>query len=77
MNWDQVAGQWKQFEGKIRAMWGKLTDDDLKVVAGRKEAFVGRIQERYGIAKTDAEKQLDQWLAKLGPSEKQERRPPM
>jgi uncharacterized protein YjbJ (UPF0337 family) len=61
MNWDQIAGKWTQIKGDVRQKWGKLTDDDLEVVAGSKDKLVGRIQERYGVAKEDAEKQLDQW----------------
>jgi uncharacterized protein YjbJ (UPF0337 family) len=61
MNWDQIAGQWKQATGKVKAQWGKLTDDDLNVVAGRRDQFVGKIQERYGVAKDEAERQLADW----------------
>lgn len=63
MNWDQIEGKWKQFAGSARERWGKLTDDDFKTAAGKKENLVGRIQERYGIAKQEAEKQADQWSA--------------
>jgi len=62
MNWDQIAGKWTQAKGAIRQKWGKLTDDDLEVMAGSKDKFVGRIQERYGIAKEAAEAQADEWL---------------
>lgn len=65
MNWDQIEGKWKQFKGSARERWGKLTDDDFKTVAGKKENLVGRIQERYGIAKEEAEKQADEWSAAL------------
>ena len=51
MNWDQVAGNWKQFKGQVKEKWGKLTDDDLDVVAGKRDQLVGKIQERYGITK--------------------------
>jgi uncharacterized protein YjbJ (UPF0337 family) len=61
MNWDQVAGNWKQFSGKVREQWGKLTDDDLTVIGGKKDQLVGRVQERYGIAKDEAERQVDDW----------------
>jgi uncharacterized protein YjbJ (UPF0337 family) len=61
MNWDTVAGNWKQYQGKIKQQWGKLTDDDLIVVEGRREALVGRIQERYGIAKDEVERQIKAW----------------
>lgn len=61
MNWDQVAGNWKQFAGKAREQWGKLTDDDLTVAAGKRDQLLGRIQERYGITKEKAEEQMKAW----------------
>ena len=61
MNWDRIKGNWKQVEGRAKAQWGKLTDDDLQVVAGHREQLAGRIQERYGVAKDEAEKQLTAW----------------
>ena len=61
MNWDQVEGKWKQLKGSIKAKWGKLTDDDLDVIEGQKDQLVGRVQERYGIAKDEAQKQVDEW----------------
>jgi uncharacterized protein YjbJ (UPF0337 family) len=63
MNWDQVKGQWMQIKGSVRKKWGKLTDDDLDVIAGERERLVGKIQERYGIAKDEAEKQVETWSA--------------
>jgi len=62
MNWDRIEGNWKQFSGKAQQQWGKLTNDDLDVVEGRRSELVGKIQERYGIAKDEAEKQVDSWL---------------
>jgi len=64
MNWDQIAGQWKQSTGKIKAKWGKLTDDDLKVVEGNRDQLSGKIQERYGVGKDEADRQIDDWLAR-------------
>ncbi|MGZ8254792.1 MAG: CsbD family protein [Burkholderiaceae bacterium] len=64
MNWDRIEGNWKQVIGKAKAEWGKLTDDDLDVVAGRREQLAGKIQERYGIAKDDAERQVAAWEVK-------------
>lgn len=61
MNWDQVAGNWKQFAGKAREQWGKLTDDDLTVAAGKRDQLLGRVQERYGITKEKAEEQMKEW----------------
>ena len=61
MNEDTIAGNWKQFKGKVKEQWGKLTDDDLDVIADKRDQMVGRMQERYGIAKDEAEKQLSDW----------------
>ena len=62
MNWDQVAGNWKQMRGKVRQQWGKLTDDDLDVIAGQRDELIGRLQERYGWARDEAEKQADVFM---------------
>ncbi len=59
MNSDQVEGNWKQFSGKIKEKWGKLTDDDLTLIAGKKDQLLGKIQERYGVKKEEAQKELD------------------
>lgn len=61
MNWDQVKGQWKQLKGKAVEQWGKLTDDDLDVIGGKREQLEGRIQERYGVTREEAQKQVEQW----------------
>jgi uncharacterized protein YjbJ (UPF0337 family) len=58
MNWDTVKGDWKQFQGKVKEQWGKLTDDDLNRIEGRREQLAGAIQKRYGIEKDEAEKQV-------------------
>lgn len=58
MNWDQIEGKWKQAKGLAREKWGKLTDDDLDVIDGKREQLVGQVQERYGIAKEEAERQV-------------------
>ena len=58
MNWDIVEGNWKQFKGKIKAQWGKLTDDELDVIAGKRIALAGKIQEAYGITQEEVEKQI-------------------
>ena len=61
MNWDRIEGNWKQLKGKVKAQWGRLSDDDFDVVAGRREQLAGKIQERYGIAKDEAERQVADW----------------
>ena len=66
MNWDQVQGKWKQLKGEAKTRWGKLTDDDLDVVAGQRDKLVGRIQERYGVAKEQAQREVEEWNRTLG-----------
>ncbi len=61
INWDQIEGNWKQLKGRVQVQWGKLTDDDFDVIAGKREQFRGKIQERYGIAQEEAEKMVDKW----------------
>ena len=61
MNWDRIEGHWKQVKGKAKEQWGKLTDDDFDVIAGKRDQLAGKIQERYGVAKDEAEKQVSSW----------------
>ena len=65
MNWDQIKGDWKQVTGKVKEKWGKLTDDDLTTIAGKRDQLAGLIQERYGYAKEQAEKELDEFMQGL------------
>ena len=65
MNWTQIEGKWGQVKGQLRSKWGKLTDDDLGVLDGKRETLVGKLQERYGIMKEEAESQIDGWLRSL------------
>ena len=58
MNWDQVEGNWKQLTGKLKEKWGRLTDDDLTTIGGRRERLIGKLQERYGKDKEAAEREL-------------------
>jgi uncharacterized protein YjbJ (UPF0337 family) len=67
MNWDTVKGEWNQVKSEMKSKWAKLTDDDLKTLDAKKDALVGKLQERYGILKDDAEKQVDEWISKLDP----------
>jgi len=62
MNWDQTEGKWKQLKGSVKEQWGKLTDDDLTAINGSREKLVGKVQERYGIAKEEAQSKADDWL---------------
>ena len=72
MNWDTIEGQWKQFKGRAKQAWSKLTDDDLANLSGKREQLAGKIQERYGIQKQEAERQIDDWIAGLGSSGRQD-----
>jgi uncharacterized protein YjbJ (UPF0337 family) len=62
MNSDMFAGNWKQLKGKVQQQWGKLTNDDLDVIEGKQTELVGRVQERYGIARDEAEKQVNEFM---------------
>ncbi|MEH2595709.1 uncharacterized protein YjbJ (UPF0337 family) [Bradyrhizobium sp. AZCC 1577] len=61
MDWNRVEGNWKQVRGKIKEQWGKLTDDDLDVIAGKQDQLAGRLQQRYGYAKDQAEREINDW----------------
>lgn len=65
MNKAMIEGNWKQLTGKVKAQWSKLTDDDLDLIEGRADELAGKIQERYGIAREEAEKQVDEWQNSL------------
>ncbi len=61
MNEDRIKGNWKQFTGKVKEQWGKLTDDDMDVIAGKRDQMLGKLQEREGLARDAAEEQLNSW----------------
>ena len=63
MNTDQLEGKWKQLKGAVKQQWGKLTDDDLTFINGRGEELVGKVQERYGIARAEAQRRVDEFFA--------------
>jgi uncharacterized protein YjbJ (UPF0337 family) len=65
MNWNTIEGNWKQFAGKARERWGRLTDSDWQMIAGKRDQLIGRIQERYGIAQDEASRQADEWSRAL------------
>jgi uncharacterized protein YjbJ (UPF0337 family) len=65
MNWDRVQGSWKQVSGKVKEHWGKLTDDDLTQINGNREHLEGKLQARYGYAKDQAKKHVDDWLGRM------------
>jgi uncharacterized protein YjbJ (UPF0337 family) len=62
MNSDEMKGKWRQLKGSVRERWGKLTDDDVDIINGQNEQLVGKIQEKYGIAKDEAQRQVDDWM---------------
>jgi uncharacterized protein YjbJ (UPF0337 family) len=62
MNWDQVEGKWKQSKGALKEKWGKLTDSDLDVISGKRDQFIGRIQELYGISKEQAQREVEDYV---------------
>jgi len=68
MNWDRIEGNWKQVTGRAKVQWGKLTSDDLDIIAGRREQLAGKIQERYGIARDVADNQVNEWVKKADDS---------
>jgi uncharacterized protein YjbJ (UPF0337 family) len=71
MNWDTVEGQWNQLKGTVKSKWGKLSDQDLVMLDGKKEVFLGKLQELYGIDQDEAEKEVDEWLrTQLAPNPK-------
>jgi uncharacterized protein YjbJ (UPF0337 family) len=65
MNWDRIEGNWKEFKGKVQQHWGHLTNDDLDVIRGKRTELAGRLQQRYGYQKEEAEKQINTWLDTL------------
>lgn len=62
MNWNQIEGNWEQFKGKVQTKWGKLTDDDLDVIKGKRKELAGRLQKHYGKAQEEVESEIDDWL---------------
>jgi uncharacterized protein YjbJ (UPF0337 family) len=74
MNWDRVEGNWKQVMGQAREKWGELSNSDLERAAGRRDQIVGIVQEKYGIAKDEAQKQVDEWAKALKDEQKAEER---
>jgi uncharacterized protein YjbJ (UPF0337 family) len=61
MNWDQIEGKWKQLRGEMKAKWGRLTDDELDVIAGNRDKLIGKLQEKHGLNREQAERELDEW----------------
>jgi uncharacterized protein YjbJ (UPF0337 family) len=66
MNWTQLEGKWTQLKAEAKTQWGKLTEDDLTYVNGHREKLVGKLEERYGLLRDRAQKDVDDWFAKIG-----------
>ena len=64
MNWDVIKGRWEQLKGDARTQWGKLTDDDWNVIAGEKDKFIGKLRERYGWSKDEAERSAEEYFSR-------------
>ena len=62
MNWNQMEGKWKQIKASVKERWGKLTDDDFEIIAGKRDSLVSKLQERYGITREAAQQEADTWL---------------
>ncbi len=65
MNWDKIEGRWTEMKGRIKSKWAKLTDDDVDMIEGKKDMLVGRLQQRYGLQKDEAEREVDRWLGQV------------
>jgi len=68
MAWDVIEGKWKQLKGSVREQWSELSDVDVDEVAGKKDRLVGKLQERYGYAKTEAEQAVNDWMKRQEPA---------
>jgi uncharacterized protein YjbJ (UPF0337 family) len=75
MHWDSIEGRWKQAKGKVKEKWAKLTEDDLDIIAGRRDRLEGKIQQRYGFAIEYVRKEVDDWVRWQVPSSPQRRAP--
>lgn len=65
MNWSHIEGNWREIKGKVRSKWGKLTDDDIDVISGKKDELLGRLQQRYGYERDRAEREIDSWIKSI------------
>ena len=62
MNWNELEAKWMQVKGSAKQEWGEFTDDDLDYIAGTRDRLIGRLQEKYGISKTEAERRAEEWF---------------
>jgi uncharacterized protein YjbJ (UPF0337 family) len=77
MNWDTIEGKWEQLKGDVKGKWAKLTDDDVSSVSAKKDKLVGKIQERYGVLKDEAERQVDAWIQTVNAKSDPKQPPPL
>jgi uncharacterized protein YjbJ (UPF0337 family) len=75
MNWDRIEGNCKEFKGKARTQWGKLTDDDLDVIEGNRDQLEGRIQQQYGYDRDRAKREVDDWIRRMQQRNRHRRQP--
>lgn len=68
MNWDHIEGSWKRLKGSVKEQWGKLTDDDLDKIEGKREILAGKLQQRYGIERDEADRQITAWSEHVNPA---------
>ncbi|MDX2133001.1 MAG: CsbD family protein [Planctomycetota bacterium] len=61
MNWDTIEGQWKDMKGRVREQWGRLTDDEIDQIAGRRERLEGAVQRAYGKTRDEVQREVDDW----------------
>lgn len=66
MNWDKIAGNWKQYQGKIREKWSFLTDEELDRIAGKRDQLVGMVEKKYGLTKDRVEQAVEDFLKEIG-----------
>jgi len=69
MNWDQLEGKWRQVKGSAKQQWGKFTDDDIEYIAGQRVSLIGKLQERYGLAKEEAQRKAEEWVKSISAKE--------
>lgn len=67
MNWDTIEGHWDELKGEVKGRWSALSDADIAAVSAKREKLIGKIQVRYGLLKDDATRQVDRWMACIGP----------
>lgn len=65
MTWDEIAGRWTEVKGKVQQQWGKLTDDDLAIINGKREELAGSLQAKYGMARAEVDREIDAWMKTL------------